>query len=340
MSDFVIFLIAFACSVFLTSLVRRYALRRGVVDIPNARSSHDVPTPRGGGLSIVVVFLGAVFLLGVVGKLEARTALAIALGGGTVAAIGFVDDHRHVPAFWRFIVQTIAAVLVLAALGGLPDIQLGNKVVDLGLTGDSLAVLFMVWFTNLFNFMDGIDGIAASEAICIAGGAFLLLLLRGGVDSALLVVLVASSLGFLVWNWPPAKIFMGDVGSAFLGFVLIAVAILTSLEGSVSIWSWLILGGAFIVDATFTLIARIIRRQDWVSAHRSHAYQKASRRFDSHGRVTTGVVFVNVFWLLPLAYVANISSSNGWWLLIVAWFPLIAICAWLGAGRQEAEASA
>lgn len=336
MSDFVIFLIAFGASSFLTGLVRRYALRRGVVDTPNDRSSHEVPTPRGGGLGIVIVTLTTVLLLGVFDELETKVVLAILFGGVLIAGIGFVDDHKHVPASWRFIAQIIAAVMVVFALGGLPDIQFGHRVIDLGLVGDFLTVFFMVWFTNLFNFMDGIDGIAASEAICIISGALLVeLFCDGGVNSVLPIVIAAASLGFLVWNWPPAKIFMGDVGSAFLGFVLIAVAILTSTGNEISIWSWLILGSVFIVDASVTLLVRMLRKEDWLAPHRSHAYQHASRRFASHKIVTTTVVLINVIWLFPIAILASVQPAFGWWLTVLAWGSLAFLSLRLNAGSSS-----
>ena len=334
--DVLLFGIAFLLSASMTGLMKVYAQRANLLDVPNQRSSHKVATPRGGGLSIVVVFLGAVLVLLWSGDIERSVAAVFLAGGGLVAGIGFADDHRHVPALWRFVVQFIAATMVVMVLGGLPEFQFGKTDVDLGIVGDLLAIVFMVWFTNAFNFMDGIDGIAASEAICVAGGALIILASGdGGVVSSLLGALMATSIGFLLWNWPPAKIFMGDVGSAFLGFVLIAIAIVAGRDGSIAVWSWLILAGVFVIDATVTLLIRMLKRQDWLSAHRSHAYQKASRRFGSHRRVTIGVIAINVIWLFPLAYAASAIPQYGWWLTITAWIPLVVLCLGFGAGRAE-----
>lgn len=332
--------VAFLLSTGITGLMRIYARKRNLVDVPNQRSSHANVTPRGGGLSIVLVFLGAVLVLVTMGEIETSLTAAVVLGGGVIAAVGFIDDHSPVPAKWRFLIQIMIAVPVVVILGGLPAVPVGQTDFDLGVAGDILMIVFMVWFTNAFNFMDGIDGIAASEAICIAGGALVLGSMDNGSVSVLLSVLAAASLGFLVWNWPPAKIFMGDVGSAFLGFVLIAVAIYASHRGAVSIWSWLILSGVFVVDSTITLITRVLRGDEWFSAHRSHAYQRSARRFGSHARVTVSVIAINVCWLLPIAFAANENQGHGWWLMTVAWFPLIGVCAWLGAGRHDSEASA
>lgn len=133
---------------------------------------------------------------------------------------------------------------------------------------------------------------------------------------------------------------MGDVGSAFLGLMLVALGLYSAHKGFVSLWSWLILSGVFVVDSTVTLITRVLRGDDWLSAHRSHAYQRSARRLGSHARVTAGVVAINVFWLLPIAFAANENPARGWWLLVVGWLPLTAICAWLGAGRADEEATA
>ena len=142
----------------------------------------------------------------------------------------------------------------LTSLGGLPPVQFGSAVIDLGFFGAALAVVFIVWMINLFNFMDGIDGIASVEVICIAAGAWWLAALpEGSFVGSLLALLIASTAGFLVWNWPPAKIFMGDVGSGFVGSVLAGLALVTCTLGIMDVWPWLILTGVFLVDATVTL---------------------------------------------------------------------------------------
>ena len=337
--DIMLIFAAFLLSAGGTGLMRVYARRRNLLDVPNQRSSHQVATPRGGGLSIVVVFLGAVIGSYVFGNLPTDVFSSLLVGGVLVAGIGFVDDHRHVPAKWRFLVQIIAATFTIAMLGGFPEIQLGDKVVDLGLVGDAMAIVFTVWLINLYNFMDGIDGIAAVEAVCISGSALVIASVGdGGFISSLLAVLAGTALGFLVWNWPPAKIFMGDVGSGFIGFVLAMLAIISNSMGLLPIWSWLILAGVFVVDATVTLITRMINGEQWYSAHNNHAYQKASRRLKSHKAVTLSVLMINIMWLLPIAWFASIRPEFGWWLTIIAWMPLISISLFLKAVRPGPSA--
>ena len=332
--DIMLIITALVFSAGITGLMKIYAKRSNLLDVPNQRSSHQVATPRGGGLSIVVVFLGAVIWLYAQGGLPTGVFSSLLVGGALVAGIGFADDHRHVPAKWRFLVQIVAATFALVILGGLPDIQLGNNLLDLGYAGDAMAIVFTVWLVNLYNFMDGIDGIAGIEALCIVGSALIVWPVgNGGLNANLLVVFAAAVLGFLVWNWPPAKIFMGDVGSGFIGFVLAMFAIISSSMGLLPIWTWLILAGVFVVDATITLITRVINGEEWYSAHNNHAYQKASRRLKSHKPVTLSVLMINILWLLPIAWFASAWPEFGWWLTVVAWVPLILLSLLLRAGR-------
>jgi len=330
---------AFVLSAGITGLMRVYAQQANLLDVPNQRSSHRVATPRGGGISIVVVFLGALTGLYLFGQLPADVFSSLTVGGVLVAGIGFADDHGHIPAKWRFLVQIIAATFAVAMLGGLPKIQLGEMHVNFGMAGDATAIVFTVWLINLYNFMDGIDGIAAIETLCIAGGAFVILLVGdSGYISILLAVFAATASGFLVWNWPPAKIFMGDVGSGFIGFILAAFAISYSSLGLLPIWSWLILAGVFVVDSTITLVTRVINGEEWYSAHNNHAYQKASRRLKGHRPVTLIVLGINLLWLLPIAWFASARPDFGWWLTIIAWMPLISLSLFLKAGRPEPSA--
>jgi Fuc2NAc and GlcNAc transferase len=338
-SIFLIFVTSLLLTVGLTGLVKRYALRVNLLDVPNQRSSHQIVTPRGGGLSVVVVFLAAVIGLHFFGHLPTDIYYSLLVGGGLVSAIGFVDDHNHMPALWRFITQVVAATFAIVMLGGLPDVQLGNRVVDLGFAGDVMALVFTVWLINLYNFMDGIDGIAAVEAICIVGSTFVISSAGDhGFVTNLHAVFMAAVLGFLVWNWPPAKIFMGDVGSGFIGFVLAIFAIISGSLSLLPIWCWLILAGVFVVDSTITLVTRAINGEQWYSAHKSHGYQKASRLLNGHRPVTLAVLGINLLWLLPLAWVASTWPEYGWWLTIIAWIPLILVLLGLKAGRPDPAA--
>ncbi|WP_447747586.1 MraY family glycosyltransferase [Pseudomonas nicosulfuronedens] len=338
MSMAILLAAVFIASWAMTAGVRRYALARSIMDIPNARSSHQVPTPRGGGVAIVLGFLGCLFLAGLLGAVEGRSLLALLPAGALVAIIGFLDDHRHIPARWRLLGHFVAALWLLCWLGGVPALPMPWGALDLGLMGDVLGLVFLVWLLNLYNFMDGIDGIAGLEAISVCLGGALCGWLVGTSQLVWLPLLLGMAVaGFLVWNFPPARIFMGDAGSGFLGLTLGGLALQAGSMAPSLIWSWLILLGVFVVDATFTLIHRLARGERVYEAHRSHAYQRASRRYGSHLRVSLAVTAINVLWLIPMALLVALGHVSGLLGLIVAYAPLVLVVAHLGAGRPDEQ---
>jgi Fuc2NAc and GlcNAc transferase len=193
----------------------------------------------------------------------------------------------------------------------------------------------LVWLINLFNFMDGIDGLAGMEAVCASGFGGLLLLRDGlGGYAQCAWVLAAASSGFLVWNWPPARIFMGDAGSGFLGFVLGVFALSSARMQPSLLWPWLILLSAFIVDSTVTLITRMVTGARWYEAHRTHAYQQAAQRWSSHSKVTVAFAIVNLLWLFPLAWGACVHPTAGPLFAVIAAGPLVYIAFRLHAGQN------
>lgn len=326
-----------AISTVLTFVVRKFALLHGILDLPSERSSHSVPTPRGGGLAIVIAASMTLVAMAALGHIQLDSLFAVLVGGLAVAGIGFADDRLCVKPWARLAVHLAAAAWAVTWLGGLPPLQLGERLVDLGLAGYLLGVMGITWVLNLFNFMDGIDGIAASEAgfICL-GGAVLGVAYAGPSETTLMaVIVVAASVGFLVWNWPPASIFMGDVGSGYLGFVISVLALTAARENPVMLFAWLILGAVFLLDATITLIRRLARGERVYEAHRSHAYQWLARRWGSHLRVTVTVLVINAVWLLPLAWLSVARPELAAWATAAAMLPLGALALISGAGRSE-----
>jgi Fuc2NAc and GlcNAc transferase len=198
----------------------------------------------------------------------------------------------------------------------------------------SFGAFWLIATTNIYNFMDGIDGLAATEGIFISGALLLLSHLSGGQHAidAVLLAACGANMGFLYWNWPPARIFMGDVGSGFLGFVLGCCGLLLISEG-VSTAAVLIVFAAFLVDSSITLVRRVLRRERWYSAHRTHAYQQLARAWGSHRSVTLVVAAINVFWLLPLAAWATILPETSARAIALAFGPLVFGCVAAGAGR-------
>ncbi|MEA9976826.1 MULTISPECIES: glycosyltransferase family 4 protein [unclassified Pseudomonas] len=320
----------------LTGALRRYALARSLIDIPNARSSHVVPTPRGGGVAIVISFLLALILAASEGFVASSLLWALLGAGAGVALLGFLDDHGHIVARWRLLGHFIGASWGLLWLGGLPPLLLFGFALDLGWVGHVLAAVYLVWLLNLYNFMDGIDGIASLEAICVCLGGALLYWLMGHGELALLPLLLACAVaGFLYWNFPKARIFMGDAGSGFLGIALGVLSLQAAWVASQLFWSWLILLGVFVVDATWTLLRRLLRGDKVYEAHRSHAYQFASRKVGKHSPVTLAVATINLFWLLPISIWVGLGGLDGLFGLLLAYLPLIVLAYKFEGGAKE-----
>jgi Fuc2NAc and GlcNAc transferase len=236
----------------------------------------------------------------------------------------------------RLSAHTLSAGYFLAVTGGSP--VLGIAWLDaIPALAFLMALLGLVWLLNAFNFMDGIDGLAASEAAVVSAGLALVAGISGGAAATEVcaVLLVASSAGFLWWNWPPARIFMGDVGSGFLGVTLGMLALLAVREAKVPVWVPVILGGSFMVDASVTLLRRVARGGKWYLPHRTHAYQWLSRRWGAHLPVVILVLAINVAWLLPLALIAQQRPNMAGVLTLVAYVPLVGLALKAGSGRAE-----
>jgi len=323
-------------SFLLTLLLEHRAIAMGLIDVPNERSSHVTPTPRGGGLAIVAASLGAMAILCAAGVIPGRLFVALAAGGVAVAAVGLVDDRHPLSARVRILVHFLAAAWAVAWIGRVPVLSEGQGALGSVEVNFALCTIGITWFLNIFNFMDGIDGIAASEAILVCAGMALFACcsaVTAGVAAAA-VATGAAALGFLPRNWPRAKIFMGDVGSGYLGFMIAAVGVAFGVQRSAGAWGWLILVGVFVVDSTVVLVRRIARGESVAVAHRTHAYQRLARQL-GHRRVTTAVVIIDVVWLLPCAYLGLAHPAAAGWITLGALIPLTVIVLQTGAGRPE-----
>ena len=286
-----LFIIIFSASFLLTFLIKGIAQKKHLMDVPNDRSSHTVPTPRGGGLAIAVTwFLGISFLY-YSNKIEHNLYYAL-MSGILISLISFIDDLINLKSLPRLLVQAVAAIIALFFIGGVSSIDLGFFIIENKLLLNTIAFFGIVWFINLFNFIDGIDGYAASEAI------FVLLSLFFFLQDSFLLALVMATLGFLPWNWDKAKIFMGDIGSTLLGFSIIIIALFYNNSGQFSIFNSLILTSLFWFDATFTLIRRYLNKEKISQAHRKHAYQRIVQFGFSHQKTVIYATLANLFMFL------------------------------------------
>lgn len=332
-----VLIVTLLLSVFCTGLLRRYALTR-LLDHPNHRSSHQVPTPRGGGMAIVATFLlGAPLLIAFLPSVSAlpfQKLIVLWLAAFGIAVVGFVDDHISLRASTRLLVQGAAAAGVVWATSGLPVVTLLGMDLDLSWGGYLLAWVGAIWMVNLYNFMDGIDGLAAGEAAVVCLFMALFHYLDSGVwdSGALALLLCAAVAGFLCWNFPPARIFMGDGGSGFLGLTLATLMLLDAGQQPHYLWAWLVMLGVFVVDATWTLLNRFRHHCRLSEAHCTHGYQYAVKRMGGHRTVTLIVLLINGLWLAPIAAMIVGGYLDGLIGLLIAYLPLGALAYHLNAG--------
>lgn len=331
-------ILAFLMSAIGTGVARFVALKAGILDIPNSRSSHVIPTPRGGGVAIALVTLIVILWRSQIGDLPGWPVISLLIGGGIVAFIGAIDDRYGLNAVIRLIVQFVAASIVVFDVDLVAEIPLPAEVLNVSWLGSIIALIGIVWLINVYNFMDGIDGLAGTEAATVAVGASLVFAGVGSTGTAILCIYIFfAATGFLLWNWPPAKVFLGDVGSNFLGFLFGTLALITVANSTTTIWVWLILLAVFLIDATITLLRRLIRGEPVLEAHKSHAYQHAATILGSHKVVTIAVGLINLFWLTPIALVAAFFPDWGIAAAIVAWLPLAGLAVYLGAGKNASQ---
>ncbi len=285
----VLALVATALSAAGVFFVRRWTLGKGMLDIPNERSSHSEPTPRGGGIVIAIVSLAAyaIFCVGY----DSAISYGFLTGSILIVGVSWIDDVRDLPPFVRIAAHTVAAALLLFDRGPYP-IFFGTQQAELSTALEFIvSLLFIVWLVNAYNFMDGIDGIAGVQALAASAGWCFLGVVSGEPAIAVLAcVIFASTLGFLFFNWQPAKIFMGDAGSAFLGFTFAGIGLLAAPNSGSRILALPIaclLVWPFLFDAFYTLIKRLLRREKIWHAHRNHIYQQLVRRGYSHAAAST-----------------------------------------------------
>ena len=316
--------IAFVLSFVGIYFLKKHALQLNLVAIPNERSLHQNATPQGGGVIIAIIFIAFTIFFYISGQMKCVEFIALFGGCLVMSVTGFLDDVWEIKARVRFLIQFMAAGWGLYWLGGIPYVPFFDSLFGLYALANAVAVVALVWFINSFNFMDGIDGLATSGATFFSlsiGGYFL----WQGIEpyGSLLIILAASSLAFLCFNWPPAKMFLGDAGSNFFGYLFGTLLLITVKNENLSLWTWLIILAYFVTDTTTTTLLRIYLVKGWYRTHRSHAYQNLARVLNNHKFVTRLILGINVFYLLPLAYLSIQYQQYAWLTFLASIIPIL-----------------
>jgi Fuc2NAc and GlcNAc transferase len=292
-----IYIIVFLLSFTGTFIIIKVAHRKNILDVPNLRSSHTEPTPRGGGLAIVLTWYLGLLGLRYLNLLEADLFYAL-ISGSVLAVIGLLDDLYSLKPWIRMLFQVLTVIAGLYFLKGFNTIYLGSNEFTLHFIFTLIALIGAVWFVNLFNFLDGIDGYASIEAIAVASGMYIV------TNNPIFLILILSVSGFLLWNWPKARIFMGDIGSTQLGYILVILGIYFNNNHELNIFGWMTLTSLFWIDATITLLRRWRNKEKLSEAHKKHAYQRIVQYGFSHQKTILFALFINIIFIV-LVYLSE-----------------------------------
>ena len=317
-----IYITAFLITAIGLHYYRKIAINRNILSNPNHRTLHISPTPRGGGIVFASVFVFFAFILWLNSQAGNDILLITCIGGMVALLFGFVDDIKNLSAIGKFFLQIALAGWAVYWLDGGPLYSI-NWIPNI--LAILLTMFFLVWVMNAYNFVDGVDGIATSGAILSSIAIALTIVVTNGyiISAELLFLLFSTMLSFLIFNWPPAKIFMGDSGSVFLGYFFGCMVLYTTMRGEVSVWSWIIVFGYYISDTTITQITRLIMVRKWYFAHRSHAYQNFARITNSHLRTNLFFILYYLIWLLPLLIWSLLEPDNAEFISIIALCPAL-----------------
>jgi len=297
-----LYLILFILSFILTYFIKNYYIKNSLLDEINERSSHTTPTPHGGGIAISTVWFIGLLYLYFINEIESDLFYALMVGI-IISVVSFFDDIYELSAKLRMVVQSIVAILGIILLGGFETLNFDLFTITNPIITNIFAFLLIVWYINLYNFLDGINGYAGSEAVFLSIAGFLLF---GGNH---FIILAVAVLGFLYWNYRHAKIFMGDVGSTLLGYNIAIFTIYYANQESTNLWVWIILFSIFWFDATFTLIRRKLNKEKLNQAHKKHAYQRLTQSGWSHFKVTNYSIILNIVLFFIVYFNTNIYLS-------------------------------
>jgi len=294
-----LYIVLFSCSLLLTYLIKNYAIKHALVAKVSERSSHTIPTPHGGGIAIALTwFLGLVYLY-FENTIDIHLFYALLIGV-IISIVSYLDDLYELSPNIRLFTQALVASCGLYFLGGMKELDLFFFSISNQFFVNLFALFMVIWFINLYNFLDGINGYAGSEIVFLSLAGFLLF---GGSH---FIVLAVATLGFLVWNYGNAKIFMGDVGSTLLGYNVAIFTLYYGNENPQNFWIWIILFGVFWFDATLTLYRRKQNAEKLSVAHKKHAYQRLIQSGWSHSNVVNSAIVINIVLFCIVYFISNI----------------------------------
>ena len=322
-NNFVILLFfVYVLSLYGTIYYKKFALRHSILANLNFRTLHEKPTPRGGGIVFSMVFVFFVFCLYFINLVELELMLVFGIGAGLAATVGYIDDLKGIDSIKKLILQFLLVLFILYVFNGGPLSMIERLS---GWPSWTISAFLLLWLINVYNFIDGIDGLAISGAILILITLLLTFYITNHTSNLvpLFLVLFASSLGFLFFNWPKASIFMGDSGSIFLGYCFGAFIVYSLMKNEISFLTWLVVFGYYLGDTTTTTLIRIMLVKKWYHPHRSHAYQNLARKLDNHAIVSFGVMVYHILWLLPLAIWTVLKPNFGIIAVVLAFLPSV-----------------
>ncbi len=308
-----------------------------LIDVPNHRSSHKKPIPRGAGICMAVGFFFGLCFLFFFDVIELQWLLPLAISVPLVTIIGFLDDRKSLSPGLRFGMQFSSALLAIVALTDLLRVPLETDFLPINsqIALVPLTILFIGWMINLYNFMDGIDGLAGIEGFTVSIWAMIITFLQGYYEQFYLYTLLLAVLAVFLWfNWYPAKVFMGDAGSYFLGSTFAVLALMGDQYTGMSVATNIILLAAFIVDASYTLIVRYRQGDNLTHAHKTFGFHKARKRGFRVSKIAFCYGAFNLFYLGPIAMLTIKIPEYSWLLVIIAFAPIVVFVSQVQAGKE------
>lgn len=316
-----VLLIAFNVCFSYLFLAQTYNLLQkfNIFDHPNHRSLHSIPKLRGGGIAILLSYEIFVFICYILKYLSFELFMSQIIGGMLLGMVGWIDDRKHVPVIIRFACHFLSAISLLYLFNWLPVIKILGDQFFIYFFGTIIFCIYSVWMINLFNFMDGIDGIAVSELIVPSVFIAIVFGINNHYELSLIsVVIIASSILFYKYNWPPSKMFMGDVFSGFIGFYFASITLYINNVIKMSVLIVPVLLSVFIYDATITLVRRLLKKEKIWQPHSTHYYQKFAKKY-GHKKVTVLVIIINIILFVP-AYLIFMKPEYDLYIAIITFF--------------------